>query len=94
MYRISKVKVLTRYKLHLTYNDGTEGTVNLSHLVGKGVFKLWKDYEQFRTVSIGSSGELIWGDKVDLCPDALYMQITGKGPEELFPSLKREKLRA
>jgi len=25
---------------------------------------------------------------VDLCPDALYMQLTGKRSDEVFPALK------
>jgi hypothetical protein len=45
-------------------------------------------------VSIGESGEIAWNEEVDLCPDALYMKITGKTPEELFPNLKMEKVYA
>ena len=37
---------------------------------------------------IGSSGELAWGDEIDICPDALYLRITGKKPEDLFPKLQ------
>jgi hypothetical protein len=94
MYRINEVKVLSNYNVWLKYSDSTQGTVNLSHLVGKGVFALWNDYEEFKKVSIGSSGELIWGTEIDLCPDSLYMQITGKKPEELFPAIKRESIHA
>ena len=36
------------------------------------------DYGKFENVSIGSSGELVWDDAVDLCSDALYMQLTEK----------------
>jgi hypothetical protein len=57
-------------------------------LVGKGVFALWNDYGEFCKVQIGSSGELVWGDQLDLCPDALYMKITGERPEETFPGLR------
>lgn len=94
MYKITQVKVLSDYNLWLKYADGIEGTVDLSYLVGKGVFSLWEDYEEFKKVSIGSSGELVWGEVVDLCPDSLYMQITGKKPEELFPDIKRESIHA
>jgi hypothetical protein len=27
---------------------------------------------------------------VDLCPDALYLRVTGKSPEEKFPALQHE----
>ena len=94
MYRITNLKVLEGYNIRLKYADGTEGTVNLSRLVSKGVFSLWNNYDEFKNISIGSSGELLWGSEVDLCPDSLYLEITGKKPEEIFPNLKRESIHA
>ena len=90
MFKPVQVEALPRYVLWLKYADGTEGQVDLSHLVGKGVFALWSDYNAFRNVKIGSSGELLWNDQVDLCPDSLYLQITNQEPEDLFPSLKQK----
>jgi len=94
MHKITDVKVLEDYKLELMFADGTRGTVDLSHLVGKGVFTLWNDYDAFREVRIGSSGELAWGEQIDLCPDALYLQATGQKPEGIFPNLKQEPVHA
>lgn len=94
MYKIVKLKVLSDYKIWVKYNDNTEGTIDLSSLVGKGVFSLWNDYEEFKKVTIGSIGELKWGDDIDLCPDSLYLQLTGKTPEEIFPNLKKESVHA
>ena len=88
MYKITNVKVLQDYQLKLEFADGEKGIVDLSHLVGKGVFKLWDDYGKFDNVKIGTSGELVWDDLIDLCPDALYLQMTSQKPEELFPNLK------
>jgi hypothetical protein len=90
MYKITNVTVLQNYKLKLEYSDGRQGIVDLTHLVGKGVFSLWNDYKAFQNVKIGSSGELLWSDRVDLCPDSLYLQITHQEPEDLFPNLKRK----
>ena len=90
MHKIIDVTVLKDYKVRLKYADGQQGVADLSHLVGKGVFALWNDYEAFQNVKIGSSGELSWGDQVDLCPDALYLIITNQKPEDLFPNLKRK----
>jgi hypothetical protein len=88
MRRISKVKVLPGYRLELEFDDGVSGTVDLSENVGKGVFALWCDPLAFEQVRIGSSGELVWGDQIDLCPDALYLKVTGKKPEDIFPALR------
>ena len=90
MHKIINITVLQNYKVRLEYADGGKGIADLSHLVGKGVFALWNDYNAFQNVKIGSSGELLWNDQVDLCPDSLYLQITNQEPEDLFPSLKRK----
>ena len=83
-----EVKALEEYHLWLKYSDGVEGTVDLSNLVGKGVFARWDDYREFQKVHIGPGGEIVWGEEIDLCPDALYLRLTGKKPEELFPRLQ------
>ena len=90
MHKITEVAVLQDYQLSLKYSDGTQGTVDLSCLVGKGVFSIWNDYKAFQNVRIGSAGELLWDNQVDLCPDSLYLKITHKNPEDIFPQLRRE----
>jgi len=92
MHKITEVQVLENYRLHLTFLDGTQGNADVSELVGKGVFALWNDYEDFRKVKIADTGELFWSEQVDLCPDSLFLRITGKKPEEIFPRLKNMKL--
>jgi hypothetical protein len=94
MRKITHVEVLQAYRLVLTFDDGTAGTVDLSGLAGKGVFACWNDRAAFAQVRIGSSGELVWGDQVDLCPDALYLKVTGKQLEEVFPALRQGPARA
>ncbi|MDH4329730.1 MAG: DUF2442 domain-containing protein [Nitrospira sp.] len=94
MRRIIKVKALSGYRLELEFDDGVSGTVDVSEAVGKGVFALWRDPLAFERVRIGSSGELDWDDQVDLCPDALYLKVTGKKPEDMFPSLRDQPTHA
>ncbi len=94
MRKIISVCVLDGYRLELVFDDQERGVVDLSADVGKGVFSLWQEYHVFRNVEVGSSGELRWGDAVDLCADALYLQATGKKPEDLFPELRRENVNA
>lgn len=82
------VKPLDNYQLWVKYADGTEGVVDLSSLVGRGVFALWNNYREFQKVHIGPGGELSWSDDIDMCPDSIYLKITGKKPEDLFPQLR------
>ena len=94
MLQVTQAESLSGYRLRLVYADGVTGVVDLSHLVGKGVYRLWADPETFDRVSIGSGGEVRWSDAVDLCADALYLEITGKRADELFANLKKASVDA
>ena len=94
MRRITEVEVLGGYTLKLSFDNGISGVADLSALVGKGVFALWNNEAAFRSFQIGSSGELTWGGQVDLCPDALYMKVTGQKPQDIFPALRTEAAHA
>lgn len=80
-----EVKALSRYRICLRYTDGVEGTVDLSELAGRGVFRVWDDPTFFESVRFSEHGAVGWGEDIDLCPDALYMTLTSKGVEEVFP---------
>jgi len=92
--KILEARPLDGYRIWLKFNDGTAGEIDLSHLAGKGVFELWNDYENFKNVSLENGRWLSWSDEIDLDADALYLKLTGKKPEELFPALKEEHTRA
>lgn len=94
MHKLVAVAPQDGYKLALTFDSGERGTVDLAPLAGKGVFSAWNDPEVFRAVQIGPLGELAWGDEIDLCPDALYLEAMGKQPEDVFPALKSDTVHA
>ena len=88
MLKPIEIKALKNYCIHLKFSDGVEGEVDLSGFAGKGVFELWKDYSRFEQVHIGDSGEIAWNEDVDMDSDTMYMKITGKTVEDLFPKLR------
>ncbi len=94
MKKVTELKALPGYRLWLRFDDGVEGAVDLSDKVGVGVFSLWQDPAAFAAVRIGEVGDVVWSDQVDLCPDALYLKVTGLKPEELFPSLATQDVHA
>jgi hypothetical protein len=53
MVRPVEVRPLAGYRLWLRYQDGTEGEVDLSHLVGRGVFVSWTQEGEFAKVKLG-----------------------------------------
>ena len=87
--KITEVKALQNYKLFLRFNDGGSGIVNLSDMAGRGVFEAWKQDRVFEQVRITALGALEWPGELDLCPDALYLKLTGKRPEDIFPGLRK-----
>ncbi len=88
MIRPTKVETRKGYGLWLQYSDGTTGEVDLSHLAGRGVFAAWKAPGCFEEIHIVPHGAIAWGDDLELCPDALYMPLTGKSVEELMPDVR------
>lgn len=87
---LKEVKALDNFCLHVKFSDDAEGKVDLSEFAGKGVFALWNDYRQFEKVTIGSSGELIWNEEVDLDGLGIYLKLTGKKLEDVLPKLSEQ----
>ncbi|KPK03241.1 MAG: hypothetical protein AMS20_11090 [Gemmatimonas sp. SG8_28] len=77
-YRIDSVRTRPGYRLWVRFTDGVEGEVDLSDLVGKGVFTSWKDPREFERASLDQeSGTVAWPGGIDVAPDALYHDIAG-----------------
>jgi hypothetical protein len=88
MPRPTSVKALPNRRIWLRYDDGIEGEVDLSDLVGHGVFEPLNSATVFNTVHLGSHGAIEWSPGLDLCPDAMYLRLTGKAVEEVFPKIR------
>jgi Protein of unknown function (DUF2442) len=84
MCKIVEVKPLPGFHVWLKYQDGVQGEVDLSRLAGKGVFSAWNRQGCFEEVFIAEeSGALAWPGGIDLCPDSLYEELTGRAlPEQ------------
>jgi hypothetical protein len=48
------------------------------------VFAIWEQEGVFGQVKLNPHGQIEWPGEVDLCPDALYLKLTGKRPEDIF----------
>ena len=84
MVRPTAVEPRDGYRIWLRYSDGTAGEVDLSHLAGCGVFEAWNDRVCFEAVRITEYDAVAWSEDLELCPDALYMQLTGKPIAEVM----------
>lgn len=78
------VRALDSYRLHLKYDDATEGEVDLAELIqAGGVFEPLRSPERFALVHVGPAGQVRWDEVRELCPDALYLEITHESLDEV-----------
>lgn len=89
--RVLDVRAESDHEIHLHFEDGTVGTVDLSVEMRRGgVFAQLRDPVLLRAVRLGADGHLEWPSGLDLCAHALYLRLTGKTPSDLFPDLARQ----
>ena len=89
MIKVVKVVPKENFKLWLKFEDGVEGTVDLSSLKNKGVFNIWEKPGVFESVFIHpDSGAIAWNNEVEICADALYLKISGKSSKDLFQLIR------
>ena len=94
MVRPTDVTALEDCRIWIRYSDGSAGEVDLTDLAGRGVFVAWNDPQCFKDVHLGPAGAVAWGEDIELCPDALYMELTGKSLEEVLPGFTLQAERA
>ena len=76
------------YRIWVQYSDGVADEVDLSGLVGRGVFQAWRTPGYFEKVHVAPHRAIAWDDDIELCADALYLEFTGKSIEEVMPGAK------
>jgi hypothetical protein len=80
-WRVARVEVLPGLRLHVRFNDGTEGNVELSDFVhsgSAGVFAVLRDATLFAQARI-ECGAVTWPGDLDLAPDAMHCAIKAHG---------------
>jgi hypothetical protein len=77
---IVRVKPLKNFHLHLEFEDGAQGQVDIRKLVRfTGVFEPLRDEAFFSQVEVNPEwGTIFWPNGADLDPDVLYSLVTGE----------------
>jgi hypothetical protein len=77
LYDIVKAEARSDFRVWVRFEDGLEGEVDLSDLVGRGVFKRWQDDpSEFEQVEVDpESGTVVWPGGLDVAPDRLYSDV-------------------
>ncbi len=88
MNDIVEVKPLPTFRLHIRFEDGLEGDVDLKDLVRfEGVFAPLRDQTRFAEVRVHTElGTVYWPNGADLDPDVLYAKISGKPIRVAMPN--------
>ena len=78
---VIEVKPLGGYRVHLRFEDGAEGDLDLSQLINfDGVFAPMRDEKEFARIRVDPElGTIVWPNGADIDPDVLYSAVTG-GP--------------
>lgn len=87
--RVTHVRHIHNYVLELTFTDGVVAQLDFApRVLGRGaVFQPLQDLEFFSQAHVDpEAGTLVWPNEVDLDPDVLYSQATGKPLPEFEPS--------
>lgn len=68
------------YRIEVVFDDGQRGVVDLSGYAARGgVFARFLDMAFFLDFHINEElGVLAWGDDLDIAPETLYAQATGR----------------
>lgn len=60
-----------RYRIHLAFNDNSEGTVDFQQWLDGPVFEPLKDTKVFRRFFV-EGGTVVWPNGADIAPETLY----------------------
>ncbi len=68
------------YGVHVVFEDGTVGDVDLSYLPARGgVFAPLQDEKYFRRLRAGAeAGTIVWPNDADIAPETLYAHARGR----------------
>ena len=77
---VTSIQPLDGYRLHVQFEDGIEGIVDLAEIVSfTGVFAPLKDRAYFIQVYVNPDlGTVCWPNGADIDPDVLYALVTGE----------------
>jgi hypothetical protein len=77
---VIEVRPLDDYRLHVRFEDGVEGVVDLAEIVSfTGVFEPLEDRSYFVQVYVDPDvGTVCWPNGADVDPDVLYALVSGE----------------
>jgi hypothetical protein len=76
LVHVTAVEVAGDHRLRLSFEDGSEGEVDLSSWRWRGVFEPLADADYFRQVRLDEElGTIVWPNGADLAPETLHAWV-------------------
>ena len=67
-----------QYQIDIRFADGSSGKVDLAKYLEEGtVLARLKDLTTFKNFGV-KYGTIVWGEDLDIAPETLYVEATGK----------------
>ena len=85
---VVSVEPLSDHRLHVRFDDGIEGIVDLAQIVQfTGVFEPLRDRAFFAQAKVHPElGTICWPNDADLDSDVLYAKVTGRPIPDYLPA--------
>jgi hypothetical protein len=80
------------FRIHLRFNDGTEGTVDFQPWLSGAVFEPLKRLAYFRKFFL-DGGTVVWPNGADIAPETLYEAARGEHANAVLQPNARVKRR-
>lgn len=73
---VTQVDVVGDHRLHLRFEDGSEGEIDFSTLDWRGVFEPLRDPSYFGRVQLDRElGTIVWPNGADIAPETLHDRV-------------------
>ena len=83
---LKNAEAIKGYKLHVCFEDGVDGVIDLFKWKGNGVFEYWNDEANFSNFKITENKKIEWNEDIDMDPDAFYLTLINKTFEQYASS--------
>ena len=76
MPRIIRITTLSGYRLHVEFDDGTAGEIEMADRLFGPAFEPLRDPNEFGKAFVDEFGAIAWPCGDDLAPDAIHRRLT------------------
>lgn len=85
--KIEEVAYINDYTIHIKFEDGISGSIQLNDLVQKGIFQELKDKSKFAKV-FTNGYSVAWSNELEIDANKIYLELSGKN----FGDIQNPKL--